>query len=342
MRHLIRVLGFQSTILGLTAGLLCAPSLAGGAELSLNIQPGIEQKRNYGRDEHWTRQWVRRMPPEDLPCLLIVQGPNEWLSRERPVAPAEVGTLNAEHAEILRDALAQNGLLTPEQPVLLAGRIVSLLRPMETDGATAPARRVRVWPLWEVLAYSPHTDTLSVAVAAAQTLQTANVQARIARYPTIHEFAAFGILVPAPAGENHAGPWALRAGRDHLLPVALSARPVADLKPEDLTTWTWQEILAPGWDPKSTSPESSVVAPPSPDPPLHQRAILPDPCRQAEALNLECVSGDPETGREQTFFVLATLTLLFLTTWLASLLYRRRLRLLRVWRTRHERRRDAF
>lgn len=342
-RCLICTPGLRQSVLWFAVGLATLPAFAGGAELSLTIQSGIEQKRNYDRDDLWTRQWVRILPPKSAAHLLTVQGPDEWLDDEwQPTAPADVGPLNAEHAEVLRAAMAESGLLSGDEPLLLAERVVALLRPVELDGVTAPARRVRIWPLWEVLAYSPDADTLSVAVAAVQTLEEVKVPARIARYPAVDGRYCFGVLMPAPAEESPAGPWAQRAGQDFLLSVALSAKPVADLQPDDIHSWTWQEILAPGWNPRGAKPGETPGEPPAADPPREERKTLPDLCRQAESLNLECVSGDPGEGRQQTLLVLSALILAFLLGWLASLLYQRRLRLLRVWKEKKWRGRNQF
>lgn len=341
-RCLVSTLGLQQSVLWLF-GLAGMPVLSKGDELSLVIQPGIEQKRSYDRDDYWTQQWVRRLPPDNSDHLLTVQGPDEWRADGRqPPEGADIGRLNAEHAEILRTALAEQDLLTADQPLLLAGRVIALLRPLEIDDAAAPARHVRIWPLWEVLAYSSHADTLSVAVAAVQTLEKANVGARIARYPTADGHYRFGVLMPAPAGESVAGPWVHRAGRDFLLPVALSAKPVADLQPDDLVAWSWQEVLVPGWDAKGPKPGAPPEEPLVTDPPHQEREALPDLCRQAEALNLECVSGNPGEGREMTLLVLSALTLVALAGWLASLLYQRRLRLLRVESERKGKERNEF
>lgn len=339
-RCLISRLGLRQPVLWLAVGLAGLPGSAGGAELSLIIQRGIEQRRNYDRDDVWIRQWVRALPPENAAHLLTVQGPEDWLAEGQPLGPSKVGALNAEHAEILRTAMAELDLLSRDEPLLSAGRVVALLRPMELDGATAPARRGRIWSFWELLAYSHHADTLSAAVAAVQTLEKVGIGARIVQYPAADGRYCFGVLVLVPAGEARVISWAYRTGRDFLLPVALSAKPVADLRSYDLLAWTWQEVLAPGWDPKGAKqafPEPPAVAPSRQD-----RDTLPDLCRQAEALNLECFSGDPGEGREQTLLALSALTLVALTGWLAHLLYQRRLRLLRVWEGRKWRGRNPF
>jgi hypothetical protein len=256
--------------------------------------------------------------------VLTVQGPDEWLSDERPPATsAEVGALNAEHAGILRSAMAERNLLTTGNPLLLAERVVALLRPMEIDGATAPTRHLRFWPLWEILAYSTEADTLSVSLGAVQALENAGVHARIARYPAAKGSFRFGVLMQGAAGKTNAAPWAYRIGPDVLLPAALSAIPVVDLQPDEVSSWTWQEVLAPNWSGPVMKTDPVDQRPREP-------ATLPDLCRQAEALGFECVPADSDEGRARTLLALSALTMIFLGGWLALRLNQHRLRLLRA------------
>lgn len=308
---------------------------AGHAELTVLLQSGIGQNRNYEREGTWSAQLARRLPPASAPFVLVAQGPEEWVADERPSATAtEVATLNAEHARAFLAALSGQNLLSGGDPLLAAGRVVALLRPMEID-RTAPSRYARVWPLWEVLAFSTEADTLSASVAAVQVLESAGVPARVARYPSVLGVDRFGVVISGAASRVPATPGAQRVGADALLPSALSAKPVDRLQPDEVDTWSWQEILSPGWKgsgPGSRSPAASATN--------RGRRILslPDLCRQAAALDLECVPvAASRSARDQTMLALSALALAILAGWLGALLHQRRLRIVRVRRLQEDR-----
>lgn len=306
------------------------PVLASGSELMVMIQPGIDPKRNHELEDHWTTQLARSLPPESSPYMLTVQGPDGWLPDEPPAGSGEVGALNAEHAEVLRAAMDERDLLSKNDPLLLAGRVVALLRPLEIDGASAPARHVRLRPLWELFAYSVDADTLSVALAVVQTLEGAGISGRIARYPAATGSFRFGVLLPGAAAGTSSVPWAQRVGADFLLPAALSATPVTDLQPDEVNTWTWQQVVAPGWIGSSGNGDKHGVKEDPVDQKTRKAASPPDLCRQAEALGFECVPAGSGPGRAQALLVISALTLILLVGWLALRFKQHRLRLVKA------------
>ncbi|HSS52130.1 MAG TPA: hypothetical protein VLX28_24575, partial [Thermoanaerobaculia bacterium] len=147
--------------------------------------------------------------------------------------------------------------------------------PMEIDGATAPSRHARFWPLWEVLAYSTDADTLSVALATVQTLESMGVPARIARYPAASGSFRFGVLLSRSNETADSVPWAQRVGDDFLLPMALSAKPVKDLQADELAVWSWHEVMAPGWNGSNEDGGATKEDPRK----RKQPATLPDLCQ---------------------------------------------------------------
>ncbi len=343
-RHLARLpaaWGF-ALLAGWLPGVL-APGPAGGAGLSVSLQPGIAQKRDHDRPGHWSRQWVRSLPPDNQPYLMIVQGPDAWLEEPgRPGTVTEVAARNEEQAAVLRAAMAGQGLLDDADPLLLAGRLAALLRVVETEGKV-PAHRYReVWLLWEVLADAAHADTLSVAIASLQVLHGLGVEARLVRYPTAGTYFAYGVLVPDTA--TGGVPWAVPVAADALIPAALSVPPVADLRPSEVTSWEWAEILAPGWSPSLA--DEPVAPTPAPEPTIPSLVLdaadLPDLCSQALALDLECVSADPRRQRETTLAAISAAVMLILAGCMVLVYRRRRQRLERVSALQEIKRRNGF
>jgi hypothetical protein len=91
LRRLLR----QPALWLMIASGLQLPVLARGAELSMTLHPGFDPRRNYERSGYWTSQLARSLPPASSPYVLVVQGPDEWLSDERPPTGAtEVARLN--------------------------------------------------------------------------------------------------------------------------------------------------------------------------------------------------------------------------------------------------------
>ncbi len=288
---------------------------AAARDLHVEVLPGIEQNRNFDDTGHWSRQWVRSLPPENLPYLVVVRGPLSWLDEsDQPGTPAGVAARNAGQLERLTLAMDEHNLVAAGDPVLLAGRVAALLRPIESDDRRVAARYARIWELWELLVDAPHADTLSIAFAAVQFLREHGITARIALYPWA-EGQAFGVLVPHRMGEpDH--DWTRPVDDGVLVPVALSARPIAELADADLISWSWEEVLAPGWSPITGADEPV---------PRDRLPAVPDVCAQARALGFECRTED-----DPTLYVVSVAIMVGLTSWGVALWNRRRKRRERV------------
>ncbi|NJL26695.1 MAG: hypothetical protein HC897_01890 [Thermoanaerobaculia bacterium] len=300
------------------------------AELVLELTVGIDQNRNEQREGFWTRQWVRSLPPGDRPYLLTVQAPKDWLEPpEGNTTPAEIAVRNADAVATLRTVIAQTGLQPADDPLLLAGRVVALLRPVEIGAAQAPARYQRLWLLWETLADATQSDTRSTSFAALQTLRELGVEAQLARYPSQRGTHAYGILLDASTRPADDG-WAFAVGNAMLLPMARSAPPVDTLGLDQISAWSWEQILAPDWDP------GDVPKPGETDPladalkQLADAPTLPELCRQAKALDLECVPKDPTQTRNQTLVAISAAVVILLLGWFFLMWRHHRQRLRRV------------
>lgn len=300
---------------------------AAARDLHVEVLPGIEQNRNFDDTEHWSRQWVRSLPPENLPYLVVVRGPLSWLDEsDHPGTPAGVAARNAGQLERLTLAMEEHNLVATADPVLLAGRVAALLRPIESEGRRVAARYARIWELWELLVDAPHADTLSVAFAVVQFLHEHGLTSRIALYPW-DEGQAFGVLIPHRIAEPDQA-WTRPVDDGILVPVALSAQPIAELAAADLISWSWDEVQAPGW-----SPITGADEPVSRD----RLSAAPDVCTQARALGFECrVEEDP------TLYVVSIAVMVGLTSWGVALWNRRRKRLERVAKRRWIRRLLGF
>lgn len=310
---------------------------ASSSELSFALKPGFDQQRNFERSGFVARQLVRSLPPTNEPYTFTIQVPATWLSSGSPVAAgAGLEGLNQKHLSLLATAMSDQGLIDSKDPLLLAGRAIALLRPMEVGGARAPARYQQIWPLWEVLVHSPSTDTLSVAVSAVQFLKGLGVSARVAKYPADSGIFCFGVLVTPllpPSAEPR--PWAQKVGSSFLFPVAFSTKPVAGLEPEQVPTWEIEQVLKPGWI-SSLDPGGGQTS----DPKIHPLEF-PDPRKQAEALGLVYVEESSQDHLRHLTYLLI-LSIAGLCVWLGSLIQRHRMRKRKAAALRMERKENRF
>ncbi len=316
-------------------------------DLTIDLLPGVVQNRNFDQKGRWHRQWVRTLPPKQDPYLMVVHGPDAWLDQAgREQTPAQVAAANEPHLRVLVAALRQRGLLAEDDPLFTATCLVATLRPVAAHRAGPPSRYSRLWQGWEVLADAVHADTLSTAFTAVQALQTLGIPVHLARYPaggtgsTTTSDAptpeVFGVWLSREDAGGSSGSsgadWTRNVDGGYLVPLVRAVWP-GELE-EPITTWTWDEMLADGWQPGGSLPSTTPTDPRTPTTPRPSRdtdtdteagptSTQPDICAQARALGLECLPGQQEDG---TLYVISAvlLALLGLLGWSS-------------WRTRQQR-----